>query len=155
MQLSFDFAETRKELTDKDGDILVFNVFTDKVKTIAHFLKCSVCKAREVLAELEKEYDVYTCGTFQIVLAKDSRIIYNFEIGGETWYQTHKYNTVNEWQFRKLVEGIKPKEKRPPKQKKITLMITERQQMKARQLFYAHSIGFDINYRDYQKWHLL
>lgn len=92
MQLSFDFTETRKELTDKDGDVLVFNVFTDKAKTIAHFLKCTVCKA---------------------------------------------------------------KEKRPPKQKRITLICTERQQMKARQLFYAHSIGFDINYRDYQKWHLL
>lgn len=31
----------------------------------------------------------------------------------------------------------------------------EIQLKKARQLYYAHEIGFDVTYKDYQRWHLL
>ena len=152
----FDFSEvTRIDLKDKDGDILSFNRYTDKAKTIADFLKSSIKKGEEVLRELEKEYDVYTCKDYQIVLAKDNKIIYNFEIGGETYYNGHKYNELNEWAFRKLVDGIKPKEKKPPKLKKVVVTCTERQVLKAKQLYYAKSIGFDITYKDYARWHLV
>ena len=152
----FDFSEvTRIDLKDKDGDILSFNRYTDKAKIIAGFLKCSRTKGEEVLRELEKEYDVYTCKDYQIVLAKSERIIYNFEIGGETWYKGHKYNELNEWAFRKLIDGIKPKEKKAPKLKKVVVTCTEKQVLKAKQLYYAKSIGFDITYKDYARWHLV
>ena len=91
--------------------------------------------------------------TYQIVLAKGDKVIYNFEIAGETWYNGHKYNELNEWAFRALCDGIKPKEKKPPKLKKIVVMSTERQLKKAKQLFYAKNIGFSITAKDYQRWH--
>ena len=143
------------ELSDKDGDKIIFNPYTDKTNAICYFLKCTKTKAIEVQKELEKEYQIFTCSFWQIVLAKENRIVYNFEINGETWFNGHKYNTLNEWAFRKLVEGIKPKEKKPPKPKVITVTSTERQLRKAKQLWYAKTIGFNITSKDYIKWHLL
>jgi hypothetical protein len=152
----FDFSEVTKiDLIDKDGDVLTFNKYADNSKAVAAFLKCSRTKADEVLEDLRKQYDVFTCSDFQIVLAKGDKIIYNFEAGGETWYNGHKYNELNEWAFRKLVDGIKPKEKKPPKLQNVVVTCTERQVQKAKQLYYAKSIGFDITYKDYAKWHLI
>lgn len=155
-QLQFDFSDTEKiELIDADGEKIIFNRYADKSKAIAYFLKCSQTDAEKVLRDLQKNYDVYSCNLYQIVLAKENKIIYNFEICGETWYKGHKYNELNEWAFRKLVDGIKPKEKKPPKSKVITITSTERQLRKAKQLWYAKTIGFNITSKDYIKWHLL
>lgn len=142
-------------LTDKDGEKLVFNRFADRIKAIQAFLKCTKKEAQETLEMLKKEYEIYSCSEFQIVLTKDNKIIYNFELCGETWYNGHKYNELNEWAFRKLCEGIKPKEKRPPKPKQIIVTATEKQIKKAKQLYYAKNIGFNITTKDYQKFHLL
>ena len=142
-------------LTDKDGDKIVFNRYADRVSAIRAFLKCSKKEAEKTLEELSREYEVYSCKDYQIVLAKGDKVIYNFEIAGETWYNGHKYNELNEWAFRALCDGIKPKEKKPPKLKKIVVMSTERQVKKAKQLYYANNIGFSITAKDYQRWHLL
>ena len=155
-QLTFDFSDTEKiELKDKDGDIIPFNRYSDKTKAICRFLKCNQETTRKVQKELEKDYQIFTCGDWQIVLADNEQIIYNFEIGGESVYLGHKYNELNEFAFRKLVEGIKQKEKKPPKAKTVIVTATERQLRKAKQLWYAKEIGFNITSKDYMKWHLL
>ena len=69
--------------------------------------------------------------TTQLILAKDGRIIHNFEAHGETRMYGHKYNPVNEWDFRDFVAGKKMRwEKRkaaekPPKPIKTTLKDTK------------------------------
>ena len=65
-------------------------------------------KSREVLEKLSKDFDVYSNGwTTQLILAKDGKIIHNFEAHGETRMYGHKYNPVNEWDFRDFVAGKK------------------------------------------------
>lgn len=155
MQLSFFFEENVIILTDKDGEKIAFNRYTDKTKTIKNFLHCTNEKANEVLCELEKEYDVITCSDYQIILSKNNLIIYNFEIGGETVYKGHKYNPVNEWDFRDFVEKGKIKKETKKRKKDIELTLTERQLSKAKQLNYASEIGFDIGYNDYALWHIV
>lgn len=156
IQQAFDFSDAILiELVDADGDVLQMNRYADPTKAICRFLKCSQKKAQETLQELRKEYQVYCTGSFQIVLAQGERVIYNFELCGETWYKGHKYNPLQEWNFKKLCDGIKPKINKAPKPKQITITATERQVRKARQLFYAKTIGFDISGKDYQRWHLL
>lgn len=141
-------------LFDIDGDEIIMNKDADPKKAISYFLNCSTKKAGEVLEELKKDYDVYATSFWQIVLAQGNKVIYNFEINGETWYNGHKYNELGKYQFIKLVEGIRPKSRKPAREKKITLTVTEQQLKKAKQLYYAKSIGFNITYKDYQKWHL-
>lgn len=156
IQQAFDFSDAILiDLVDADGDVLQMNRYADPTKAISRFLKCSQTKAQETLQELRKEYQVYCTGDFQIVLAQGEKAIYNFELCGETWYKGHKYNPFNEWAFRKLCEGIKPKINKAPKPKQITITATERQVRKAKQLFYARTIGFNIKGNDYQRWHLL
>ena len=117
-------------------------------------------KSREVLEKLSKDFDVYSNGwTTQLILAKDGRIIHNFEAHGATRMYGHKYNPVNEWDFRDFVAGKKMRwEKRkaaekPPKPIKITC--TEIQLKRARQLYYARSAGFNIGYADYKRFYLV
>ena len=156
-QLTFDFSDTEKiELKDKDGDIIPFNRYSDKTKAICRFLKCNQETARKVQKELEKDYQIFTCGDWQIVLADNEKIIYNFEIGGESVYLGHKYNELNEWDFRAFCEGRKVKtEKKKPKPKTIILTCTESQLKRAKQLYFASSIGFNITQKDYKKYFLL
>ena len=156
IQQTFDFSDAILiDLVDADGDVLQMNRYADPTKAICRFLKCSQKKAQETLQELRKEYQVYSTGRFQIVLAQGEKAIYNFELCGESWYNGHKYNPFNEWAFRKLCDGIKPKINKAPKQKQVVITATEKQIRKARQLFYARTIGFNITGKDYQRWHLL
>ena len=152
-----DFSDT---LTDADGDTVVVDRLSDTVRIISLLLKCSGKKAREVLAKLRKDFDVYSNGwTTQLILAKDGRIIHNFELHGETWQYGHKYNPVNDWDFRVFVAGKKMRWKKreavqkPPKPLKITC--TEIQLKRAKQLYFAHSVGFDIGYADYKRFYLV
>ena len=117
-------------------------------------------KSREILEKLSKDFDVYSNGwTTQLILAKDGRIIHNFEAHGETSLYGHKYNPVNEWDFRDFLAGKKMRwEKRkaaekPPKPIKITC--TEIQLKRARLLYYARSAGFNIGYADYKRFYLV
>lgn len=153
-QLSFDFYNPIITLKDKDGDDVIMSKYTDKAKAVAYFLHCSKTKAVEHLAKLEKQYDVYTCGFWQIVLAKGTECIYNFELNGESFYQGHKYNELGQWAFIHFIEGRKV-EKKKSRKKDIIIMCTERQLQKAKALMYASKIGFNITYKDYQRWHLL
>ena len=156
-QLLLDFSETLK---DADGDTVVVDRLSDTEKIISELLKCSRKKSREVLEELSKDFDVYSNGwTTQLILAKDGKIIHNFEAHGETRMYGHKYNPVNEWDFRDFVAGKKMRWKkrkaaeRPPKPLKITC--TEIQLKRARQLYYARSAGFNIEYSDYKRFYLV
>ncbi len=124
MQLLLDFSETLK---DADGDTVVVDRLSDTERIISRLLKCSRKKSREVLEKLSKDFDVYSNDwTTQLILAKDGRIIHNFEAHGETWMYGHKYNPVNEWDFKDFIAGKKMRwEKRkaverPPKSLKIT-----------------------------------
>ena len=142
-------------LTDSDGDTFQADSFYSAIKEIARFLKCSKTKANDVLQSLRKQYEVYA-KPGQILLTQDKRIKYNFEMYGQTWYNGHKYNDLTEWDFKSLVEGKKIKKlKKPASVKTIALTCTERQIKKAKQLYYAHTIGFLITYKDYKRWHLL
>lgn len=153
----FEFYDT---LTDKDGDKIVVDRLSDTVRIISLLLKCSEKKSREVLGRLQKDFDVYSDGfTTQLILAKDGRIIHNFEAHGETCLYGHKYNPVNEWDFKDFVAGKKMRwekrkaAERPPKPLKITC--TEIQLKRAKQLYYAHSVGFNIAYADYKRFYLV
>ena len=150
MKLNFSENEVA-ELIDSDGNRMYFNRFTYKIKTICSFLKCSRKQGEEVLRDLQKEYSVFTCRQDQIVLAKGNRIVYNFELAGETVFNGHEYNELNEWDFMKLVKGLKPRKDKT----KINVMCTEIQVKRAMQLYYAISLGFDVTRKDYQRWHLL
>ncbi|WP_296022345.1 hypothetical protein [uncultured Treponema sp.] len=151
-----DFSDT---LTDMDGDTVVVDRLSDTVRIISLLLKCSGKKAREVLAKLRKDFDVYSNGwTTQLILAKDGRIIHNFELHGETWQYGHKYNPVNDWDFKDFIAGKKMRREKdaaqkPPKPLKITC--TEIQLKRAKQLYYAYSVGFDIGYADYKRFYLV
>lgn len=118
----FDFSET---LTDADGDTVVVSLLSDTVFEITLFLKCSKKKALEVLETLQKDFDVYS-NPEQIILAKGNKIIHNFELHGETYFHGHKYNPVNEWDFKQFLQGKKTRNEkrksaeRPPKPLKIT-----------------------------------
>ena len=104
-QLLLDFSET---LTDADGDTVVVDRLSDTERIISRLLKCSRKKSREILEKLSKDFDVYSNGwTTQLILAKDGRIIHNFEAHGETRLYGHKYNPVNEWDFRDFIAGKK------------------------------------------------
>ena len=155
-QCLFEFYET---LTDADGDTVVVDRLSDTVRIISRLLKCSGKKSREVLEKLSKDFDVYSNGwTTQLILAKDGRIIHNFEAHGETRMYGHKYNPVNEWDFRDFVAGKERRRKRkaaekPPKPIKITC--TEIQLKRARQLYYARSADFNIGYADYKRFYLV
>ena len=156
-QLLLDFSETLK---DADGDTVVVDRLSDTEEIISRLLKCSRKKSREVLEKLSKDFDVYSNGwTTQLILAKDGMIIHNFEAHGETRMYGHKYNPVNEWDFRDFVAGKKMRwEKRkaaekPPKPIKTTC--TEIQLKRARQLYYARSAGFNIGYADYKRFYLV
>lgn len=157
MQILLDFSET---LTDADGDTVVVDRLSDSARIISRLLKCSGKKSREVLEKLSKDFDVYSNGfTTQLILAKNGRIIHNFEAHGETRLYGHKYNPVNEWDFRDFLVGKKMRwEKRkaaqkPPKPIKITC--TEIQLKRAKQLYYARSVGFNIAYADYKRFYLV
>lgn len=154
LTLNFDNAVT---LIDKDGDKFVFNRWADKNKAVMSFLHCTKSRASEVIKDPEKDWDIYTDGRQeQIVLCKGERIVYNFELCGQTYYlHGHKYNELNEWDFRKLVDGMKPKLEKKSRPKRIIVMCTEIQLKKAKQLWYATKIGFDVTAKDYQRWHLL
>ena len=156
-QLLLDFSET---LTDADGDTVIVDRLSDTEMIISRLLKCNRKKSREILEKLSKDFDVYSNGwTTQLILAKDGKIIHNFEAHGETRLYGHKYNPVNEWDFRDFVAGKKMRwEKRkaaekPPKPLKITC--TEIQLKRARQLYYARSAGFNIGYADYKSFYLV
>ena len=156
-QLLLDFSETLK---DADGDTVVVDRLSDTERIISQLLKCSRKKSREVLEKLSKDFDVYSNGwTTQLILAKDGKIIHNFEAHGETRMYGHKYNPVNEWDFRDFVAGKKMRwgkrkaAEKPPKPIKTTC--TEIQLKRARQLYYARSAGFNIGYADYKRFYLV
>ena len=154
MQALLDFSDT---LTDADGDTIVVDRLSDTVRIISLLLKCSRKKSREVLEKLQKDFDVYSNGwTTQLILAKNGKIIHNFEAHGETSWHGHKYNKVNEWDFRNFLSGKKTrKEKLPAKVKTLKITCTEIQLKRAKQLYYAHTIGFDIGYADYKRFYLV
>lgn len=152
MQMLFSFTE---ELIDPDGDKIIVDVTKDKIKVISEMLACSRSKAIETLKLLEEEYQVYVKNN-QVILCKDKKVVYNFETYGATWFGGHKYNEVNEWDFRAFVEGKKIRtEKKSPKIKKIVITCTETQIKRAKQLFYAKSIGFNVGYADYKRFYLI
>lgn len=157
MQILLDFSET---LTDAEGDTVVVDRLSDSARIISRLLKCSEKKSREVLEKLSKDFDVYSNGfTTQLILAKNGRIIHNFEAHGETRMYGHKYNPVNEWDFKDFIAGKKMRwekrkaTERPPKPLKITC--TEIQLKRAKQLYYARSVGFNIGYADYKRFYLV
>jgi hypothetical protein len=147
----FDFSV---KLTDKDGDSVTVDGLYNPLNEIERFLSCTKKEAVGVLDRL-KEWDVYAAPC-QIILAKNGLIAHNFEVYGQTWWHGHKYNTVNEWDFRSFVENGKTKKKTAAKPcKGILLTCTERQIRKAMQLDYARRIGFDVTRSDYQRFYLL
>ena len=156
-QLLLDFSET---LTDADGDKVVVDRLSDTERIISRLLKCSRKKSREVLEKLSKDFDVYSNGwTTQLILAKDGKIIHNFEAHGETRMYGHKYNPVNEWDYRDFEAGKKMRwgkrkaAAKPPNPIKTTC--TEIKINRARQYYYARSAGFNIGYADYKRFYLV
>lgn len=149
-----DFTDT---LTDADGDTIVVDRLSDTVGIIQLLLKCGRKKSREVLDKLKKDFDVYSNGfTTQLILAKGGRIIHNFELHGETRLYGHKYNPVNEWDFRNFLAGKKTRrEKKTAKVKTLKITCTEIQLKKAKELYYAHTVGFNIGYADYKRFYLV
>ena len=145
-------------LIDADGDkIKVDEAQSTKeiIDTMSEMLGVSKTGAEKILLELQKDYLVYAKRN-QIILAKGKEVIYNFETYGMTWYNWHKYNNLNEWDFRAFCEGRKTRtEKKKPKSKTITVTATETQIKRAKQLYFALSVGFNISYKDYQKYYLL
>ena len=146
------------KLKDKDGDKIVVDPLRDTEAEIKGMLNCSSAEAKKTLALLEQEYQVYS-KPCQILLCKKEDVIYNFETYGMTWgteERPHKYNELNEWDFRSFVDGKKLRpEKKTPKIKKVVVTSTETQIKRAKQLYFAKTIGFDITYKDYQKYYLL
>lgn len=51
--------------------------------------------------------------------------------------------------------ALKMKAEKKSRLKKMEVTCTEIQLKKAKQLYYAHEIGVDVTYKDYQRWHLL
>ena len=152
MQLSFNF-ET--ELVDADGDIITVDETRDSLTTVSKMLGVAKGKAKEMLLNLQKDYEVYTKPS-QVILAQGGKVIYNFETYGQTWYRGHKYNELNEWDFRAFCEGRKVRtEKKKPKPKTIIVTATEQQIKRAKQLYFASSIGFNIGWKDYKRFYLL
>lgn len=149
-----DFSET---LTDAEGDRIAVDLLSDTLGIIMQLLKCGRKKSREVFDRLKKDFDVYSNEfTTQLILAKDGRIIHNFELYGETRLYGHKYNPVNEWDFRDFLSGKKTrKEKKPAKVKELKITCTEIQLKRAVQLNYARTVGFDIGYADYKRFYLV
>ena len=145
-------------LIDTDGDkIKVDEAQSTKqiIGTMAEMLGTSKTKAEETLKNLQKDFEVYT-KTNQVILSQNGKVIYNFETYGQTWYNGHKYNELNEWDFRAFCEGQKVKtEKKKPKPKTLILTCTESQLKRAKQLYFASSIGFNITQKDYKKYFLL
>ena len=154
-QQAFNFSDiTAIELKGENG-VFMFNQFSSPVPTICYLGKVGKKKAEQILLGLEKEYKVFSVSYFEIALVKDGQITHHFTIGGGMWNNGQWVQMLNEWDFRKLIAGQKVKTYKAPKPKKITITATERQIKKAKQLFYAKSIGFEITVKDYQKWHLL
>ena len=155
-QQSFNFTDvTAIELKDSNGSVFPFNRYTSPLPAIMTMGKVSKKKATWVLEELEKEYEVYACRDNELALVKDGVMAYHFLYGGGIWWKGEYIQNLNEWDFRHLIEGQKVKNHKAPKTKLITVTATERQIRKAKQLFYARSIGFNIRGKDYQRWHLL
>ena len=155
-QQAFNFSDiTAIELTDENGQKFPFNRYTSPVPAIASFLKCSNKKAVEVLEQLEKDFEVYACKDNEIAIAEGENIKLHFLYGGGIWWKGEWIQKLTEWDFVKFIAGQKVKTYKAPKPKKITITATERQIKKAKQLFYAKNIGFEITGKDYQKWHLL
>jgi len=154
-QQLFDFSDITKIELQSENGVFVFNQFSNPVPAICYLGKIGKKKAEEILLELEKAYKVYSVSYFEIALVKDNQIVQHFTIGGGLWNNGEWVQILNEWDFRKLIAGQKVKTYKAPKPKKITVTATERQIKKAKQLFYAKSIGFEITGKDYQKWHLL
>lgn len=145
----------REVLTDSDGDTVTVDGNYDPLKEIQRFLACTKKEAQTVLQNLKADFEVFAAPC-QIILAKGGKVVHNFEMYGQTWWHGHKYNTVNEWDFRSLVENGKTKKKTAAKPcKGIKLTCTERQIKKAMQLDYARRIGFDVTRSDYQRFYLL
>lgn len=136
---------------------MIVDTMRNHERTIQKMLACSLKEAKAVYDRLKTDYDVYTYD-FQVILCEKGadKILYNFEKYGQTFWQGHKYNSVNEWDFRNFVSGgkIKTERKKRPK-KALELICTEIQMKRANQLWYAHSIGFDVNYKDYQRFYLV
>lgn len=146
------------KLKDKDGERIVVDPLRDTEAEIKEMAGCSSAEAKKTLALLEQEYQVYS-KPCQILLCKNEDVIFNFETYGMTWgtkESPHKYNVLNEWDFRSFLEGKKTRtEKKAPKIKKVVVTCTETQIKRAKQLFYAKTIGFNITYKDYQKFYLM
>ena len=146
------------KLKDKDGDKIVVDPLRDTEAEIKEMLNCSSAEAKKTLALLEQEYQVYS-KPCQILLCKNEDVIFNFETYGMTWgteERPHKYNELNEWDFRSFIDGKKLRtEKKTPKIKKIIVTSTETQIKRAKQLYFAKTIGFNITYKDYQRFYLM
>lgn len=147
----FDFSV---KLTDKDGDSVTVDGLYNPLNEIERFLSCTKTEAETVLARLKKDYDVFAAEG-QIILTKGSKVLYNFEECGQTYWHGHKYNTVNEWDFKDFVGKGKVMAVKKLKPKKLALAVTEKQIKKALQLDYARRIGFDVTRSDYQRFYLL
>lgn len=154
LELGFDFYKT---LYDADGDKVIMPTDFKKEITISSFLRCGKKQAMKVLADLEKEYDVY-CNWGQIVLAKGDKCLFNFEECGQSYGTElcpHKYNTITEWDFRDFVNGKKLKTQKQKRSPKITITCTEMQLKRAQQLWYAYQLGFDVTWKDYKRFYLV
>lgn len=154
-QAEFDFLDT---LIDADGDTIAVDRLSDTVLIISRLLKCSRKKSHGILEKLKKDFDVYSNGfTTQLILAKDGKIVHNFEANGETYWHGHKYNPVNEWDFKDFIAGKKMRRERrkPAAVKQLALTCTETQFKRAAQLYYALKIGFDVKYKDYRRFYLV
>lgn len=143
-------------LTDTEGNKIYFDTFAmSPIQEIKRFLNCSKKKALEVLKKLQKNYDIYT-NTNQIVLARNGKIIHNFELYGNTYYNGHKYNNVNKWDFINFVNKAKsPKTRQVKQAKQPKITATELQIKRANQIYYASKIGFDVDYNDYKRFYLV
>ena len=141
------------KLKDKDGDRIVVDPLRDTEAEIKEMAGCSSAEAKKRLPFWNKEYQVYS-KPCQILLCKNEEVIFNFETYGMTWgteENPHKYNELNEWDFRSFGREKDPNRKESPENKKrIIVTSTETQIKRAKQLFYAKTIGFNITYKDYQ-----
>ena len=147
----FDFSV---KLTDKDGDSVTVDGLYNPLKEIERFLSCTKKEASEIFQRLKKEWDVYAAPC-SIILAKNGLIEHYFEMYGQTYWHGHKYNTVNDWDFKEFVQKNKLKEKKSRPPKKLVLTVTEPQAKRARQIAYASMIGFDVDWHDYKRFYLI
>ena len=147
----FDFTEI---LTDKDGDTVSVDANYNPLKEIQRFMSCTKKEACIILDNLKKDYDVYA-GLCRIILTHGKTIEHDFEMYGQTYWHGHKYNTVNDWDFKEFVQKNKLKEKKSRPPKKLVLTVTEPQAKRARQIAYASMIGFDVDWHDYKRFYLV